>query len=112
MLIFARFLGAHDPNQILSAAGVDDAIDLAADAPKRDPAELVVVFAVVDSLQSFIQKDCRSGQERDFVLLQIAAGLGLVPLELEFLAHRCLLAIMNTNVYTSQPRASSKLCLR
>lgn len=53
-----------------------------------------------------------AGQKLDAMLFRVELGLGLVPLELEFLlGHRaCLNLDVNTNVYTGQGRdwASSR----
>src|ERR1035437_7988086 len=55
--IFTRFLGADETNQILAAPGIDNAIDCVPNAPQGNPADFAVLFAVVDALQSRIQKD-------------------------------------------------------
>jgi len=99
-LNFTRSLGADYPDQALSAPGVDNSEDFGFDAAQRNPADFPVVLTIVDALESLIQEDSRGSQERDFVLIEVIPGFGLVPLELEFFDHECLSDIMSTNVYT------------
>jgi len=100
--IFARSLGADDADKVFGTPRVDDTVHLNIDAAQCDPADFAVVFAIVDSLQSLVLKDGRRGQERDAVPFQVASGLCLVPLELEFLLGHRVPSHVNTIVYTNQ----------
>jgi len=81
--ISARFLGANDAEEVLAAPGEHNPVYLRIDPAEGNPANLSVVFPVVDPLHDLVCKDFGSGQERDTVFGEVGSGLVFIPLKFQ-----------------------------
>ena len=63
--ISARFLGADDANESVTAPGVHHAENFRIRSAESNPANLAIVLPVVDPLHDLVGEDLSSGQKRN-----------------------------------------------
>jgi hypothetical protein len=90
LFISARSLGADNADETVAPPGEHDPINICINPAQGNPANLPLVFAIVDPLQDCVGEDFGSGQKRDAMPGEVGSGFLVVPLEFQFHASRCL----------------------